>query len=172
MLEEPATSRRAKGLRICRIRARVSSKPSQAAVLPRDGRISRSAGMPSPLQSADHGDGETTLAVQYFRNPRTRTDERFQILAGQLLLFHAKPDGRNRVRRVYRIVLRFSGIDQCSQDIEPISVCRSTPGSPKPLDFGDRLVVIGVRSDGFQISGHASPPWRRCGRSPCALRPT
>jgi hypothetical protein len=50
------------------------------------------------VQPPDHGNRQTSPAVQHFRHARPRADEWLEVLAGQPLLLHAKLDGCNRVR--------------------------------------------------------------------------
>src|SRR5215472_7175966 len=58
-------------------------------------------------QPPNHVDGQLSLTCQNFRNSGTGSYDWLQISTGQTLLVHAKLNGRNRVRSIHGVVLRF-----------------------------------------------------------------
>jgi hypothetical protein len=91
------------------------------------------------MQASDHANRQAALAVQNLRHARSRSDERFEVLAGEALLLHAELDRLDRIGRVHRIMLGLIGIDQRRQHIETVALRRAAGRTPKTLDLGQRL---------------------------------
>jgi hypothetical protein len=114
------------------------------------------------MQAPDHANRQAALAVQDLRNARSRSDERFQVLAREPLLFHGELDRLDRIRRLHRVMLGLVGIDKRCQHIETVALRRAAFRAPKTLNLVEGFLVVRLRANWLQLIRSASPdrpPW-------------
>src|SRR5450631_740552 len=87
------------------------------------------------MQAPYHANRQAALAVQDLRNARSRSDERFQVLAREALLLHAELDRLDRIGRLHWVMLGLVGIDQRCQHFETVARWRAALRAPKSLDL-------------------------------------
>ena len=69
------------------------------------------------MQSADHRQGQRTLAVQHLVDPVLLANDGFEIFDGQAALLHPELDRLDRVRRDDGDVLGLVSLHQRDQDV-------------------------------------------------------
>ena len=65
------------------------------------------------------------FAIQDFRDTSAAADDVLQVPPREALLLHTKQDGLYRIPQVHRVMLRFIGIDERGQHVEPVAFRRA-----------------------------------------------
>src|SRR6267143_2784917 len=89
-------------------------------------------------------------------------------LRAQALLLHAELDRFNGIWWIHGIVLRFIGVDQGRQYIEPVALRSPALCAPKALNLRKCVLVVRLGADRFEFSRHVAPRLRHCRLSACS----
>lgn len=107
----------------------------------------------APVQAADHGQRQGTLAAQHLIDPVGTADDRLEVLHRQAALLHPELDRLHRVGRVDRKVPGLVGLYQRGQDVQTIALrrARRRVRFHQRRDVAERRLVVGFGSNGTDV---------------------
>jgi hypothetical protein len=82
------------------------------------------------MEAANHREPEGALTVHHFVHPAAPADHADQRMGVQPLLLEAKANRLDRIGWIDRKVLAFVRLGEGGQNVEPVAVGSTFPGSP------------------------------------------
>jgi hypothetical protein len=105
------------------------------------------------IRAPDPVDGEWATPIENLGDASTTAKERLQIPASQPTAFHVVEQRIDRVWRLDGFALRLVVVDECGQDLKPVTSRRARLGIHPTLDFLERGTVIGLGLDWANLHG-------------------
>jgi len=99
------------------------------------------------VQTPDHPDRQSAFSVQNLGGTRARADDTLQVQPSEPLLLHAEFDRLDWVGGIHRIVLRFIGINERCEHVQPVAGACSRLCAPEALDLLERGLIVPLRPD-------------------------